>query len=74
MEELWRNGGGAVEDYTDYTEVERREDGAPVEAGLRPMRQDVCGEWRGVGGLERFDGGRAQRRRRCRNLAGAWKL
>ena len=25
-------------DYTDYTEAERREDGAPVEAGLRPMR------------------------------------
>ena len=25
-------------DCTDYTEAERREDGAPVEAGLRPMR------------------------------------
>ena len=25
-------------DYTDYTEAEQRGDGAPVEAGLRPMR------------------------------------
>ena len=25
-------------DYIDYTEMERREDGAPMEAWLRPMR------------------------------------
>ena len=29
---------GTVVRDTDYTEMERREDGAPVEAGLRPMR------------------------------------
>ena len=33
----WDRGDGRA-DYTDYKEAERREDGAPVEAGLRPMR------------------------------------